>query len=129
MSLSLFSTQPESAGYRLHTYEVWNWGAFDRQVWSIHPEGETSLLTGANASGKTTLVDGLQTLLVPEKRMRFYNQTAGAKGERTEESYVFGEYGDAEDGATGGSECKRLRNYRYSWRIWQADAKGIWYPL
>jgi uncharacterized protein YPO0396 len=109
MNLSLFSTKPDESGFRLHTYEVWNWGTFDHQIWSIEPGGETSLLTGANASGKTTLVDGLLTLLVPEKRMRFYNQTAGAKGERTEDSYVTGEYGETENEATGLREIKKLR--------------------
>lgn len=109
MSLSLFSTKPSESGFRLHSYEVWNWGTFDNKIWSIHPHGETSLLTGANASGKTTLIDGLLTLLVPEKRMRYYNQTAGSKGERTEESYVLGEYGESEDLITNLKEIKRLR--------------------
>src|SRR5437879_4644857 len=108
MSLSLFTTQPEVAGFRLLTYEIYNWGTFDDAVWSISPDGETSLLTGANASGKTTLVDGLLTLLVPEKRNRAYNQTAGHKGERTEESYVLGEYGETET-EDNTKEIKRLR--------------------
>lgn len=109
MNLSLFSTKPSESGFRLHTYEILNWGTFDKQVWTIEPGGETSLLTGANASGKTTLVDGLLTLLVPEKRMRFYNQTAGSKGERTEDSYVMGEYGETENADTNTRETKKLR--------------------
>ena len=108
-NLSLFSTKPSESGFRLYTYEVLNWGTFDQNIWSIHPEGETSLLTGANASGKTTLVDGLLTLLVPEKRMRYYNQTAGSKGERTEDSYVVGEYGETENSDTNTREVKKLR--------------------
>jgi uncharacterized protein YPO0396 len=107
--LSLFTTQPESAGFRLHTFEVYNWGTFDGAIWRMAPGGETSLLTGANASGKTTLVDGLLTLLVPEKRMRYYNQTAGSKGERTEESYVIGEFGDSENEETNVKETRKLR--------------------
>lgn len=106
---SLFTAQPAAAGYRLHRYEVLNWGTFDKDIWSIEPDGQNSLLTGANASGKTTLVDGLLTLLVPERRMRFYNQTAGAKGERNEESYVLGEYGETENVETNTRETKRLR--------------------
>ncbi|MFW6263850.1 MAG: ATP-binding protein, partial [Thermotogota bacterium] len=108
-NLSLFSTKPSESGFRLYAYEVLNWGTFDQNIWSIYPEGETSLLTGANASGKTTLVDGLLTLLVPEKRMRFYNQTAGSKGERTEDSYVVGEYGETENSDTNTKEVKKLR--------------------
>src|SRR5690554_4025773 len=108
-NLNLFSTKPSESGFRLYAYEVLNWGTFDQNIWSIQPEGETSLLTGANASGKTTLVDGLLTLLVPEKRMRYYNQTAGSKGERTEVSYVVGEYGETENSDTNTREVKKLR--------------------
>lgn len=109
MNYSLFSTDPGQSGYRLHAYELWNWGTFNGPVYKIEPMGESTLLTGANASGKTTLVDGLLTLLVPEKRMRYYNQTAGSKGERTEESYVLGEYGEKENELTSTKEIKRLR--------------------
>lgn len=109
MNLSLFSTKPSETGYRLHTFEMLNWGTFDKNVSWIEPMGESSLLTGANASGKTTLIDGLLTLLVPERRMRFYNQTAGSKGERTEESYVIGEYGETENSDTNTREIKKLR--------------------
>lgn len=107
--LDLFSTKPGESGFRLDAYEIYNWGTFDGEVWKIEPKGETSLLTGANASGKTTLVDGLLTLLVPERRMRFYNQTAGAKGERTEESYVLGEYGETENEEMQTRETRKLR--------------------
>jgi len=109
MNLSLFSTKPGESGFRLNTFEIWNWGTFDGQSYKIEPLGETSLLTGANASGKTTLVDGMLTLLVPERRMRFYNQTAGSKGERTEDSYVMGEYGETENEDTNSKETKKLR--------------------
>ncbi|MBS1555273.1 MAG: hypothetical protein JSU09_10130 [Bacteroidetes bacterium] len=107
MKLSLFSTKSSESGFRLHSYEVWNWGTFDHHSYKIEPLGETSLMTGANASGKTTLIDGLLTLLVPERRMRFYNQTAGLKGERTEDSYVLGEYGENEE--ADGKDTKKLR--------------------
>ena len=112
MNLSLFSTKPDASGYRLDRFEVFNWGTFDHQIWRMEPSCETSLLTGANASGKTTLVDALLTLLVPEKRMRFYNQTAGSKGERTEESYVLGEYGETENAEYQVKEIQKLRKDR-----------------
>ena len=109
MNLSLFSTKPSQSGFRLHTFEVWNWGTFDQKIWVIKPEGETSLLTGGNGSGKTTLVDGLLTLLLPERRTRAYNQTVGEKGERTEETYLLGEFGETENAATSTLETKKLR--------------------
>lgn len=112
MNLSLFSTKPSQSGFRLHTFEVWNWGTFDKDIFSIEPGGETSLLTGSNGSGKTTLVDGLLTLLLPERRARAYNQTAGEKGERTEETYLLGEYGETENSETNVREVKKLRGDR-----------------
>ena len=95
MQLGVFSTDESKSGFRLQYMELYNWGTFDEHVWKIHPGGETSLLTGANGSGKTTFVDALLTLIVPEKKHRFYNQSSGSekKGDRTEESYVMGGYG------------------------------------
>ena len=109
MNLSLFSSQPEKSGFRLHSLEIWNWGTFDKEVFILEPQGETSLLTGANASGKTTLVDALLTLLVPQKVVRSYNQTVGSRGERSEETYLAGEYGETEDFVNNTRSAKKLR--------------------
>jgi uncharacterized protein YPO0396 len=94
--LSLFSTSSDKAGLRLQYMEVYNWGTFNQRIFRINPEGNNSLLTGANASGKSTYIDALLTLLVPVKRDRFYNQSSGVdkKGDRTEETYVLGHYGN-----------------------------------
>ena len=89
----------QRVGYRLDYAEVFNWGTFTNSVYRIAPEGGTTLLTGANGSGKTTFIEALMTLLVPDKRMRFYNQASGTnqRNERTEESYVLGVYGNTID--------------------------------
>jgi len=79
MQLGVFSTDEAKSGFRLQYMEIFNWGTFDEHVWKIKPEGETSLLTGANGSGKTTFVDALLTLIVPEKKHRFYNQSSGSE--------------------------------------------------
>lgn len=94
--LSLFSTSSEKAGFRLQYMEVYNWGTFHERIFKITPQGNNSLLTGANASGKSTFIDALLTLLVPVKKDRFYNQSSGVdkKGDRTEETYVCGHYGN-----------------------------------
>lgn len=94
--LSLFSTSSDKAGFRLQYMEVYNWGTFNEKVFRISPQGNNSLLTGANASGKSTYIDALLTLLVPVKKDRFYNQSSGVdkKGDRTEETYVLGHYGN-----------------------------------
>src|SRR6201995_4090736 len=93
--LGVLSTDESKSGIRMQYMELYNWGTFDEHVWKIHPGGETSLLTGANGSGKTTFFDALLTLIVPEKKYRFYNQSSGSekKGDRTEETYVMGGYG------------------------------------
>ena len=77
--MNIFNTSPEVAGFKLDYLEVWNWGTFDQKVYCMNTQGNNSLLTGANASGKSTLVDALLTLLVPLKRQRFYNQSSGVE--------------------------------------------------
>ena len=83
--MNLFNTSSEVAGFKLDYLEVWNWGTFDKKVYHMNLHGNNSLLTGANASGKSTLIDALLTLMVPLKRQRFYNQSSGVekKGNRT----------------------------------------------
>lgn len=109
--LSLFSTSSDTAGFRLQYMEVFNWGTFDQNVFRINPQGHNSLLTGANASGKSTYIDALLTLMVPAKRTRFYNQSSGVekKGDRTEETYVLGHYGNIQEEGKSTSSTQKLR--------------------
>jgi uncharacterized protein YPO0396 len=103
--------QPASVdGFRLCRLEVYNWGTFNRHIWTIEPDGGTALLTGANGSGKSTLVDALLTLLVPHAR-RSYNQASGAerRRERDERSYVRGAYGRAKDSESNTGMIRFLR--------------------
>ena len=83
----------EATGFRLNRLEVYNWGTFDGQIWTMTTEGQTAVLTGANGSGKSTVVDALLTLLV-EGRQRNYNLASGAGSsrERSERTYVRGQY-------------------------------------
>ncbi|GJQ60963.1 MAG: ATP-binding protein [Melioribacteraceae bacterium] len=91
--------------------EVFNWGTFDKKVFRINPQGNNSLLTGANASGKSTYIDALLTLIVPAKRDRFYNQSSGVekKGDRTEETYVLGHYGNIQEEGKSSTSTQKLR--------------------
>lgn len=109
--LSLFSTSSDTAGYRLKYMEVFNWGTFHEKIYRINPQGNNSLLTGANASGKSTLIDALLTLIVPAKKDRFYNQSSGTekKGDRTEETYVLGNYGNIQQEGATSTTTQRLR--------------------
>lgn len=110
--LSLFSTSSDKAGFRLQYVEVYNWGTFHEKVFRINPQGNNSLLTGANASGKSTYIDALLTLLVPVKKDRFYNQSSGVdkKGDRTEETYVYGNYGTIQREGESGTSTQTLRD-------------------
>ncbi len=99
-------------GFRLEKFEVYNWGTFKDQVWSLEVGSGTALLVGANGSGKSTLVDAFLTLLVPPQK-RNYNQASGEKskrGERNETSYVRGAFErKSSDGETS-SEIRYLRD-------------------
>jgi uncharacterized protein YPO0396 len=107
---TLFNNNIGEGGYRLRYMEVFNWGTFNEKVYKIQPDCRTSLLTGANASGKTTLVDALLTLLVP--RGRFYNQSSGAeiKKDRDELSYFWGFYGKTYSESDDFIKTEQLRN-------------------
>ncbi len=110
--LSLFSTSSGKAGFRLQYFEVFNWGTFNENVFRISPQGNNSLLTGANASGKSTFIDALLTLMVPAKKDRFYNQSSGVekKGDRTEETYVLGHYGSIQEEGKSSTSTQKLRD-------------------
>lgn len=96
-------------GYRLHYMELLNWGTFNGQIWSIHPDGENSLLTGAVGSGKSTVVDALTCLLVPHNKIVF-NKAAGAESkERSLTSYVKGNYSAKSDELLNAGKAVSLR--------------------
>jgi uncharacterized protein YPO0396 len=81
-----------SSGFRLHYFELLNWGTFHNKIWSIRLDGKNGLLTGDIGSGKSTFMDALTTLLVPPNKIA-YNKAAGAETrERTLKSYVEGHY-------------------------------------
>ena len=94
--MDLFDDHSQEAlpqlGFRLQRLEVYNWGTFDGEVWTLDLAGATSLLTGDVGSGKSTLVDAIITLLVPPRRVT-YNKAADASAkERSLNSYVRGYY-------------------------------------
>lgn len=87
-----FASSDERAGFRLHSFEVYNWGTFHQRVWRLPAGGDNALLTGDIGSGKSTLVDAVTTLLVPAQKIA-YNKAAGAEAkERSLRSYVLGHY-------------------------------------
>jgi uncharacterized protein YPO0396 len=104
-----FSAGEGQAGFRLHRLEVYNWGTFDKRVWSLVLGGENCLLTGDIGSGKSTLVDAVTTLLVPPQRVA-YNKAAGADTrERTLRSYVLGHFKSERQEGSGSAKPVALR--------------------
>jgi len=90
--MSEFELAEGRGGFRLEGMELFNWGTFGKAVWSFPFGGENALVTGDIGSGKSTWVDAITTLLVPPQRIT-YNKAAGAeRRERTDKSYVLGEY-------------------------------------
>ncbi len=111
VSLGLdFTDDNALSGYRLKKLEVFNWGTFNSQVWSLNLNGKNCLLTGDIGSGKSTLVDAVTTLLVPANKVD-YNKAAGAeKKERHLRSYVLGYYKSERNESTGKSRPVALRD-------------------
>ncbi|WP_051785981.1 ATP-binding protein [Endozoicomonas numazuensis] len=106
-----FSEDAGKAGFRLEKLEVLNWGTFHKKIWSAQPDGSNSLLTGDIGSGKSTLVDGLTTLLVPSQKIT-YNKAAGAETrERNLTSYVRGYFKSAKDDDTLSAKAVALRDH------------------
>ena len=110
--LSLFRTGSDTSGFRLQYMEIYNWGTFHEKIFRLEPQGNNALLTGANASGTSTIIDALLTLMVPAKKDRFYTQSSGVekKGNRTEETYVLGHYGNIQREGERGTSTQALRD-------------------
>jgi len=106
-----FAADDTLAGFRLHRLEVYNWGTFDKRVWTLVLGGRNALLTGDIGSGKSTLVDAITTLLIPAQRVA-YNKAAGAESrERTLRSYVLGHYKSERNEVTGSAKPVSLRDH------------------
>nr|ADD96181.1 hypothetical protein [uncultured organism MedDCM-OCT-S05-C187] len=113
-----FSPDKSTAGYRLHELSLLNWGTFHNEVYTMRPDGRTSMVTGRNGSGKSTIVDALLTLLVPN-RVRNYNVASSQAGsrERNERDYVLGAYSEIHDATTGQGRKETLRKPGESYTV------------
>ncbi|NJC27013.1 ATP-binding protein [Neolewinella antarctica] len=105
------------AGFRLTTLEVLNWGTFHDKIWTITPGGQNALLTGNIGSGKSTLVDAITTLLVPNRQI-VYNKAAGAETrERSLITYVQGAYKNEKVGDSARARDVFLREAGRSYSV------------
>ncbi len=83
-----------------------NWHYINKQVIEFD---NINFLTGKNGSGKSTILDALQLLILGDTRGTFFNKAANDKAGRSLEGYLKGEIGD--DGDVG---YKYLRDDRFS---------------
>ncbi|WP_424685380.1 ATP-binding protein [Enterococcus sp.] len=60
---------------------------------------QITLLTGQTGSGKSTVIDALNVILLGEKTRSIFNKAANENSDRNLESYLYGKMGD--DGAEG----------------------------
>jgi len=101
-----------------------NWHYF----WKELIEFDTiNFLTGANAAGKSTIIDAMQLLLLGDTSGHFFNKAANDKSARTLDGYLRGEIGD-----DGDARFKYLRNGRFTSYIaceFYDDFKDIWFTL
>jgi energy-coupling factor transporter ATP-binding protein EcfA2 len=84
-----------------------------------------NFLTGKNASGKSTIIDALQLVLLADTAGNSFNKAASGKNSRTLRGYLLGELGDNED-----SGFKYLRNGNFSSYIaleFYDDDKDAWF--
>ncbi len=79
----------------LKTVKITNWHYFWNEKFNIEP---IVFLTGVNASGKSTLIDAMQVVLLGDTSNRFFNKAAAEKSNRTLKGYLRGEIGDTLDG-------------------------------
>lgn len=73
-----------------------NWHYIEREL--IEFTG-INFLTGKNASGKSTIIDALQLLILGDTSGNFFNKAANDNSQRTLKGYLRGEIAD--DGGTG----------------------------
>lgn len=101
----------EMAGFRLARFEIFNWGTFNSEIYVMSPDSDTAVLTGANGSGKSTIVDALLSLLV-ESRKRNYNLASGAGSsrERNERTYILGQYSRSRGDSAIEAKANTLRD-------------------
>lgn len=83
-----------------------HWHHYQKEIIEFE---DINFLTGKTATGKSTVIDALQLVLLGETNGSFFNKAANDKSTRTLKSYLFCEEGD--DGATG---FRYLRNQRFT---------------
>ena len=86
-----------------------NWHYFQNTIIDF---GTINFLTGKNSSGKSTIIDAMQVVLMGETRSSAFNRAASKKSERTLKSYLIGSMGeDMDNGKKSLREGKTFSTY------------------
>jgi len=83
-----------------------HWHYFNHEVIEFE---KLNFLTGQNASGKSTIIDAIQLILLGDTSGNFFNKAASGRGNRTLIGYLMGELGDDE-----GSGYRYIRTGRFT---------------
>ena len=83
-----------------------NWHYFSYEMLEFK---DINFLTGKNASGKTTIIDAIQLLILGDTTGHFFNKSASDKSSRSLKGYLRCEIGDQDDGS-----ALYLRNGRFA---------------
>ncbi len=92
----------------LRKMKIINWHYFWNETITFEP---IVFLTGLNASGKSTLIDAMQLILLGDTTGRYFNKAASDKSTRTLKGYLKGELGDAEEGGFNYLRTGRFTSY------------------
>jgi len=92
----------------LRKMKIINWHYFWNETITFEP---IVFLTGLNASGKSTLIDAMQLILLGDTTGRYFNKAASDKSTRTLKGYLKGELGDAEEGGFNYLRTGRFSSY------------------
>ncbi|MCL1810586.1 MAG: AAA family ATPase, partial [Clostridiales bacterium] len=85
-----------------------HWHYFTHEL--IEFEG-LNFLTGKNASGKSTIIDGMQLILLGDTSGSFFNKAASGRGNRTLKGYLLCELGDDPDSGFRYHRPSRFTSY------------------
>lgn len=91
---------------KLNKVLLTNWHYFSFETFTL---SDINFLTGKNASGKTTLIDAIQLIILGDTSGHFFNKSAADKSSRSLKGYLKCEIGDNDDGS-----ITYLRNGRFS---------------
>ena len=90
---------------KIERFLLLNWHYISYEILDL---GSVNFLTGKNGSGKTTIIDAFQLLLLADTTGHYFNKSASDKSSRSLKGYLRGEIGDGEQGV------QYLRNGRFT---------------